>query len=82
MTEQTIDGLDVPCDCCGITGRQGGRMTFTGRSGQPMKVLCDTCERLIKDGLLRPETQDGQLVYRQWHYQPMTPGELLPRFRT
>ena len=75
------DAMDIPCQCCGVTGRQGGLITCTQRSGEPLEALCDFCERMIEAGMLRPEIHDGRLVYRQWHFRSMVPGELLPRFR-
>lgn len=76
---ETINMLDYPCDCCGLSSSQSGRTIAFVIAREESSALCDLCERLIAEGLLRPETVDGELRYRQWHYQPMTPGELLPK---
>jgi hypothetical protein len=72
---------DVRCQCCGMPGDRAA-LTITGDIHGKVTILCSMCERLIDDGFLRPETVDGRTRYRQWHLQPMTPGELLDEPRS
>lgn len=73
------DGSVFGCDVCG----KHYDLTITSDE-MATRVLCDTCERLIKSGLLRPEADSqGRTVYRMWEFQPMTPTErVFPATRT
>ena len=67
---------EIRCECCGVPSDLSP-LTVT-YAKDVTTILCAPCERLIDAGMLRPETIDGRLRYRQWHFQPMTPGDLLP----
>lgn len=65
------------CEVCGDDGTYRTlNITFTRNN--ETTCYCTFCERLVKDGLLRPETINGQRRYRQWHPGEWHPGDLLP----
>lgn len=63
------------CECCGRSAEDVLiHMTFDHR-GQTIR--CETCERLVEEGILREETgEDGKRVYRRWQRtSTMTPTD-------
>ena len=73
---------DMPIPCCDVCGVAWDerQVTIVSTIGGETTTTCSFCAGLIASGLIRPETgEDGSIVYRQWHMQPMIPGELLPR---
>lgn len=68
---------DFRCDVCGVPGDMKPLTLNMDRDGTTT-IYCDLCAGLVDAGLIRAELVDGVLRYRQWHIQPMTPGELLP----
>ncbi len=77
----STDVNELPCQCCGLPGyevwRLGRTMSITFVKDRT-DILCTFCEGLIEAGLLRPETVDSKLRYRQWHMGDWTPGDLVP----
>lgn len=70
------------CMCCGIDGEHAN-LTMEWGSWIEFECLCTVCQGFIRSGLVRREHDSrGRLRYRQWHFQPMTPGDLLPAVET
>lgn len=77
MTTVTLD--EIVCECCGCPfSVRPGAIDF---SVHETTILCDMCRRNVSAGFLRVEYVRGRKRYRQWHPQPMTPGELLPEVK-
>jgi hypothetical protein len=69
---------DARCMACGIDS-QRANLTMEWGSWQEFECLCSVCEGFVRSGLLRREHDSaGNLRYRQYHYQPMVAGKLLP----
>jgi uncharacterized Zn finger protein len=67
---------EIYCEACGRSAEDVLIfMTFSKECEQV--VRCEMCERLVKEGILRVEYDDGKRMYRRWqlNLQPMTPTD-------
>ncbi len=68
---------EIVCDVCGNPPViVDGTLEINSTKDERTEIYCNLCRGLIDAGMLRAETVDGKLRYRQW-FPEWKPGELI-----